>query len=106
MGSLKSKLLNKEYSRFRLISGVIFYSVTTLVTVFAVGFIIFSVPELSQKLWIFYLAIFTGLFQLIVIWHLYYSKEIPAFARQAIYFTLMLSNMWLCLFMFSLKPIG
>ncbi len=103
---LQSKLLNKSFSRFRLVSGVFFYSLVSLITLLAVGFIIFTVPELKEKQFIFWLALPSAIAQLTVIWYLYYSTNIFSFARNAIYFCIMLSNAWLCLFMFSLNPLS
>jgi len=100
--NLRSKLLNKNFSRFRLVSGVIFYSLAALTTLLAVGFIIFTIPELKEKQFIFWLALLGTIAQLTVIWYLYYSTCIFSFARSAIYFCLMLSNAWLSFFIFSL----
>lgn len=102
----REKILNKSYSRFRRVSGVIFYSLVSLLTVFAVGFVIFTIPGLETRESFFWLALFGAVLQLIIIGYLYYSVDVPSFARNAIYGCIMLGNMWLCLFMFSLKPLA
>lgn len=103
MKNLQSTLLNKNFSRFRLVSGAIFYSLASLNTLLAVGFIIFTIPELKEKQFIFWLALLGTIAQLTVIWYLYYSTSVFSFARSAIYFCLMLSNAWLSFYMFSLS---
>ncbi|NMP30049.1 hypothetical protein HII17_00620 [Thalassotalea sp. M1531] len=97
-------MLNTSYSRFRRVVGVLFYSLVSLLTILAVGLAIFNTPGLETRASFFWLALFGALLQLITIWYLYYATEVPSFARNAIYGCIMLANLWLCLFMFSLKP--
>ena len=100
--SFKSKLLSKELSRFSLVWDVFFCSLVTLTTLLAVRFIVFTMPELEGKRFIFWGALISAAAQLIVIWYLYYSRSVYAFVRNAIYFVIIMSNFWLCLLMFSL----
>lgn len=102
LARFKSKLLNKELSRFSLVWDVFFCSLVTLTALLAAGFIVFTMPELEGKQLIFWGALISAAAQLIVIWYLYYSRSVYAFVRNAIYFVIMMSNFWLCLLMFSL----
>ncbi|MGL6162556.1 hypothetical protein [Microbulbifer sp.] len=103
---MKEGLFSTETKRWRKVITVIFYSVICVLPVIAFSLIVVFEPGYDQWKAFLFMSILWVCAELVVVWYIYYSDNMPAFARGAIQLNVLIANVWFGLFIFSLNPSG
>ena len=96
-------LTNTSMPRWRVLVGAIFLAFICISTVFIFLFMYFAYDGLSCHSGYASASVLWLVLELAVIFFLIAQPEIPMYARTAITLSILLSNCWLILFVFSLK---
>lgn len=100
---MKDMYLSTSYSTWKNTFSTVMLLVFCISFVAIFGYLIFTIPSIfCQKIW-FYFSILWLVVELAVISYLYFYKNIPRFAREAIVLLILMSNVWFAMFIFGLK---
>jgi len=101
--AIKERLLSTAVIGWRnKASAAVLMSLCSL-RVAAFGYICFTMPGLECYRVFFYLSIVGLISEYAVIGYLYFYKDIPKFARDAVTISLLIANFWFVLFVFGLQ---
>lgn len=103
MADIKSKLVSTSVVGWKNTASTIALLIMCGSTVAVFGYLCFSMPAFQCHLNYFYLSILWLIAEYTVIGYLYWYKDIPTFAREALVFFILIANIWLILFIFGLK---
>jgi hypothetical protein len=101
--NLKERLLSTSNENWKNILSSAFLSIFCALNVTVFGYFIFIIPNMLCHKGFFYLAILWLIAEALVIGYLYFHKNVPRFARDALVLTLLISNIWFILFVFGLR---
>ena len=103
MTELNKKLLSTSVTGWRIAVSTAALFILCSGSVAAFGYICFTMPKLQCHTSFFYLSVFWLSAEYVVIGYLYFYKNIPKFAREAIVLSIVIANFWLILFVFGLN---
>ncbi len=100
----REKLLSMEYPRWRNVLSCVILVLLTTGMVSGWWYAYYTVSDVVCHKGILYFSVVWLAVQWVVIGYFYRYQNIPAFARGAIKFLILLGNVWFGLFVFSLQP--
>lgn len=100
---IKDRLLSTSVTNWRVTVSTAVLLILCSCSVAAFGYICFGLPSQPCYTNFFYLSLVWLAAEYIVIGYLYCYKNIPKFAREAIFLSILMANIWFLLFLAGLK---
>ncbi|MBN0988920.1 hypothetical protein [Amphritea pacifica] len=104
LNEIRAKLLSTDYPQWRnLLSCVVLIALSTG-AVLSWWYAYYTLPETACHEGFLLFSVLWLAVQWVVIGYLYWYRDIPAFARNALKLLILVANIWFGLFIFSLQP--